>query len=534
MKNKSVILMILDGWGLSPLWGGNALAMSSPKNMDSLWRHYPHTVLQALSAISTDDVVGDSRLGHTLIGAGRPVESNYSLINKEIKSRRFFKNSALVGAIDWAKKNNSNLHLIGLISDGGIHSHIDHLFTLLRLAREKDFNRIYIDAITDGVDSGPTDALDYIEKLQNKMRDLKIGEFSSIAGRNWAMDRDKRWDKIETYYNTIIKFEKKTKTYTSIETAIKENYQAGNNDDFVLPGLIADKEGKTHPIKKNDALIFFNFREDRTRELVQVFVDNKFRDFLWRPQRIEDLYVATFVNYQRDLPAKVAYDSKNLPETLSEVLSKINFKQLKIAESQKYAHVTYFFNGGNEDTFIGEERIIIPSPNVKSFAETPAMSAKTVAKEAIKAIKRNNYDLIVVNFANIDILAHTGNIAATGQAIQVVDKLVNEIAEAGLKVNSNIIITADHGNAEQMVQLKSVLSEERETQHTLNPVPFILINNTNRKDLLKSAITHQPNALSKIIQAKDTLADVAPTILEIMGVPKPKQMTGHSLLNRLE
>lgn len=531
MKIKPIVLLILDGWGLSPSWGGNAVSMNNPKNMENYWRLYPHGVLQALSTISDGEIIGDSRLGHTMIGTGRRVMSNFAMINKQITSRAFFRNPVLVGAINWAKKNNSNLHLIGLVSDGGVHSHMNHLLSLLDLAKRESFNRIYVDMISDGTDSGSTDALRYVEKIEKKFSDLDLGQFSSIGGRYWAMDRDNQWNRISTYFKTLT--EDSNKVYPNIKKAITANYRLGNNDEFISPGLVADKNGRSHKIDKNDAVIFFNFREDRSRELTRFFVDPNFRYGFHKPRKIEDLYFATFINYENDLTAKVVFGSPVYENGLAEVLAKANFKQLKIAESQKYAHVTYFFNGGSEDAFAGEDRKIVPSVKVDSFDKIPEMSAKAITSNTINAMKSAKYDLIVVNFANVDMIAHTGNILATGQAITIVDEAVKDIVEANLKVGGATIITADHGNAEQMVQLKGRATEEEKT-HTINPVPFILVAQSYRKNLIASAISHKVNSLAKIIQATDTLADIAPTILELMQLPKPAEMTGRSLIGRLE
>ena len=532
MEFKPIVLIILDGWGLSPSWGGNALAMNNPKNIESLWRFYPHAVLQALSTIVTDEIVGDSRLGHTLIGTGRNVLSNYAIISKTIKDRTFYRNETLLGAINWAKKNKSNLHFIGLVSDGGVHAHVNHLLALLQLAHEQNFNRVFVDCITDGTDSGPTDELRYIEKIEDKFKELGIGKFSSIGGRYYAMDRDEHWERITGYYNIIT--QTTGPVYSSAKKAVNINYGQGLNDEYIKPGLIADEQGKLYPISSNDAVVFFNFREDRARELTRIFVDPKFGTMFNKPKRLEDLYFATFINYQKNLPVKVVFPDMDYRNSLSEIVSKAYLKQLKIAESQKTAHVTYFFNGGAEEPFIGEERKIISSPNVDSFDKVPEMSAKDITKTAISGIKSGKYDLIVINFANVDMVAHTGNIIATGQAVQALDKYVQEIVDTNLKAKGATIVTADHGNAEQMVQLKRSLANERETTHTLNPVPFILVTPKNRKDLMKSAVAAQANALSKIMTAKSTLADIAPTILELMGIPKPQEMTGHSLLNKLE
>lgn len=530
-RYKSVVLIVLDGWGLSPSWGGNALVMNNPKEIDNLWRTYPHKILQALGAIEYGNVVGESRLGHLMMGAGRSVSSFHTQIGDQIKNRKFFKNEALISAIEYAKNNKSNLHLIGLISDGGVHSDVDHLLALLELANKKDFSNVFIDAICDGIDSGPTESLLFIEKIQEKIKTLRMGQFSSISGREYAMDRDEHWDKIKNYYNTLIGLN--NLTYSNIEDAVSENYRNNLTDDFIFPGLIKDKNGKINPIKDKDALIFFNFREDRTKEIVRVFLDNHFKKFLWHPKRKKELFITTFIDYQKDLAAKIAFPKKTYENTLSEVLSRTGFKQLKVAESEKNSHVTIFFNGGREQPFREEEIKIISSPNVSSYDQRPEMSAKSVSNAVINAINSRKYEFILVNFANVDMIAHTGNILAVGKAVQTLDKFVLKIVNANLKVNGATIITADHGNAEQMVNINKN-DHERETVHTLNPVPFILISKEYKKNLIQTSVSIQPNALSKIISASDSLADIAPTILEIMGIPKPKEMTGHSLLNRLE
>ncbi|MDP2638750.1 MAG: 2,3-bisphosphoglycerate-independent phosphoglycerate mutase, partial [Candidatus Azambacteria bacterium] len=412
---KNVVLIVLDGWGLSPSWGGNALAMNNPKTIDSLWKNYPHAVLQALSVVSNSGPVCDSRLGHMLIGTGRKVESSLERINKSIRNRSFFRNETLLGAIRWAQENNSNLHLLGMISDGGVHSHINHLFALLELAKKKNFKRVYIDAITDGTDSGATDALRYIEKIQAKIKSTGVGSFSSIGGRAFGMDRDEHWDRTSRYQRALI--DGKCEKYKTINEAVSANYRRGVNDEFIEPALILQEDAKEIKIKANDAIVFFNFREDRARQLTRLFIDPHFKKFLWIPRKIEDLYFATFIDYEKKLPAKIVFPEADYNYTLSEILSERNLRQLKIAESEKYAHVTYFFNGGNEDAYPGEERKIISSPSVDSYANAPAMSAKKVGEEIVKAIKSKRYGLIMANFANVDMVAHTGNILAVGKAV---------------------------------------------------------------------------------------------------------------------
>jgi len=530
-KYKPIVLIILDGWGLSPSWGGNALVMNNPRNIDRLWRNYPHTILQALGAIEYGNIIGESRLGHMMIGAGRSVQGAHSRINQEIKNRTFYKNKAIKAAFDWAKRNNSNLHLIGMISDGGVHSDVEHLLALLNFGYREGFDRVYIDAITDGTDSPPTEALKFIEKINKKIDEVKIGAFSSVIGRDYAMDRNEHWEKIQKYINCII--DGRAEVYPNIGKAITANYHKGKNDEFIEPALIKQKTGKTVTIKDNDAVIFFNFREDRAKELAKVFLEKGFRIFLWKPKIPNNLYFLTFTKYQDNSTAKIAFPSDYYAENLSEVLSNLNFKQLKVAESEKTSHVTNFFNGGKEENFAGEERKIISSPNVTSYDKKPILSAKEITNTVCKAINSNKYDFILVNYANVDIIAHTGNIIAVGQAVQFLDKFVQEVANTNLKFGGATIITSDHGNAEQMVSINKSYNE-RETIHTLNPVPFIYVNRNNKKNLIQTSISYQPNALAKIIDATDTLADIAPTILEILGIPKPKQMTGHSLLNRLE
>lgn len=531
-KYRPVVLIILDGWGLSPSWGGNAITINNPKNIDWLWRNFPHKILQALGAIEYGNVVGESRLGHLMIGAGRPVASFHTQINRQIKNAKFYKNPALVGAFEHAKKNNSAVHLMGLISDGGVHADISHLVALLEMAHRQNFERVYIDAITDGVDSGPTESLKFIGHIYNKIRALSLGQFSSVGGRAFAMDRDEHWDKIRKYYDCVSAG--KGVLYDKIEQAISANYRQDRADEFIAPSPIRGQNKKIHPITKNDAVIFFNFREDRAKQLSEVFLAPGFRKFLWHPQRIANLYFCTFIGYEKNLRAKIAFESDKYPNNLSQYLSQLHLRQLKIAESEKLSHVTTFFNGGEEGKLPGEERKIISSPNVSSYVQKPEMSAEEISQTALKAIKSKKYDFILINFANVDMLAHTGDILAVGKAVQILDDLVAKITKENLKTGGATIISADHGNAEQMISINQKVLGERESVHTLNPVPFILVTPEDRKNLIKSSITFSPNALEKIIEAKETLASIAPTILELMGAPKPKEMINHSLIGRLE
>lgn len=531
MLGKKVVLIILDGWGLSPSWGGNALAMNSPRNIDGLWRDYPHKILQALGAVEYGNIVGESRLGHLMLGAGRPVRSYHGLISADIKTKTFYKNPVLNEAFDHALKNNLNIHLVGMISNGGVHSDYEHLIALLDLAHRKNFKRVFIDAITDGIDSASTESLKFIEKINDKIKDVDLGEFSSVSGRFYAMDRDGNWDRIQKYYDTV-KLSKGV-VYNQIEEAVSANYRNNLTDDKIPPCLIKDKTGHLNPIKENDVIIMFNFREDRMIELTHFLITggrqekaNKLKD----PKNL----IVTFTKYGNDLPVQIVYPNVKYPNNLSEYLSGLNYKQLKIAESEKYSHVTSFFNGGEDVLYKGEERIIIPSVRVESFNQRPEMSAKKITAATIKAINQNKYELIVINFANVDMVAHTGDITATGIAVQIVDEMVGKIVQANLDKGGITIISADHGNAEQMLNLTNQFTRARETEHTLNPVPFILVSPNNKKDLLRTSVSFGPNTLAKIITARESLSDVAPTILEIFGLPKPAEMTGRSLINSLE
>lgn len=534
MSYRPIVLIILDGWGLSPSWGGNALVMNNPREIDRLWRTYPHLILQALSVTHQDKTasVAESRLGHAMIGAGRQIESTFNHIQDQIENNQFYRNQILNDAFDWAQKNNSNVHLLGLISEGGIHSHLSHLMALLNLAARKHFKRVFIDAITDGTDSGSTDALSFVEKIENKMHNLRLGEFSSIAGRFFAMDRDEHFNRTSQYYKLLV--EGKGDQKNNIKEAITDAYKNGLNDEFIKPTLLETRNGKIATIQKNDAVICFNFREERMRQLVNFFINDKFRIGFRRPRQIEDLYFVGFIDYQKDLPLKVAFPQKIYKNTLSEIFSHHKLKQLKIAESEKSTHVTTFFNGGQDEAFTGEERKIISSPDVESYDLAPEMSAEALTKTLIQAIKTKKYDFILVNFANVDMVAHTGNILAVGQAVQVLDKCIKQIVELNLKMGGATLITADHGNAEQMVSTKSMRHQERETLHTLNPVPFILVAQDQEKDLLKRANGVNAQVLAQIISAKNSLADIAPTILSLLHLPKPTEMTGRSLLNILE
>jgi len=521
--------MILDGWGISPSWGGNALAVNSPQNMNRLWRDYPHKVLQAFNLIAGKyGMVGDSRLGHSTIAAGRRIPQSLEIISEAIADSSFYHNKALTGAIEHCKKYRSNLHLLGLVSSGGIHAHTSHLNALIELCHRQNFTNVYLDLITDGVDSGQFDALTLIEKVKEKITETGVGKFSTIVGRFYAMDRIGDLKKTESTY--LMLTEGEGRRFKSINSAIASSYREKFND-FNLPPSVIENDGKVTLLKNDDAVIFFNFRSDRSLQLTEMIADTGLKKF-FSTKRLKNIWFTTLTEYGKKLPVKVAFAKNNVIGTLGEILSSRNEKQLRIAESEKEAHVTSFFNCGSPYPFQGEERKIIPSKRNSNPVKDPVMAAPKITKTVIKAIESKNYDFILVNFANVDMLSHTGNMIAAGKAIKVVDDAVGKIVEVNLRVGGATIITADHGNIEEMVKINP--EQDPETKHTFNPVPFIYITKENKKNLFKSAVGSSYFSLSKIIDAKDTLADVAPTVLEIMGLPKSNEMTGHSLLNKLE
>lgn len=501
--------------------------MNDPTHISGYWREYPHKILQAFSAPSK--VIGDSRLGHSMIAAGRPIKQDLEIINEAITDHSFFKNRVLAGSFAHARKFNGHIHLLGMTSDNGIHSHINHLLALLELASRENFKEVYIDAISDGVDSGPMEALKFIEKIRQKIAKVGLGKFSSICGRSFAMDRNKHYEKIIACYKMLVQGQ--AEKALSIEKAISRNYQEGRTDEFIKPTLI-ENDGKITTIKPNDGIIFFNFRPDRARQITEIFVNLNFRRFFWKPQIPENVLFATFTRYSKRLNTQVAFPREPLTGILPEILGRYQKRDLRVAESEKRAHVTYFFNGGREEPYTYEEHRIFASPEVESFDKTPAMSGGKITQEVLKAISADRHDFILVNFANVDMIAHTGNIIAAGKAVLEVDEFVREIVEGNLKKGGVTIITADHGNVEQMIKIQE--RHEEHLGHTFNPVPFILIAHDLKKDLIRGALSTAPTTLSKIITAKETLADIAPTILELMNLPKPEVMTGHSLLGKLE
>jgi len=526
-KPKPLVLCILDGWGIAKDSPGNAVTQASCANFNHLWFSYPHALLTTTghSVGLPEGQVGDSEVGHLNLGAGRIVFQELLRINMSIADGTFYEDEAFLAAIQHIEKYGSNIHLIGLVGLGSIHSEVEHLYALLRLLQKENVppSRVKIHVFTDGRDSPPTSAKIYLETLQKKLAEANLGQIASVCGRYWAMDRDNRWDRTEKAYNCLLgKAEKST---TSALDAIEKSYVEGKTDEFIEPIIVVDSSGTAiGPICANDAVIFFNHRPDRARQLTKAFVLDDLSNLktssgekinaFQRSSKLANLFFVSMTEYEKNLPVSaVAYEPEQITMPIARVFSERNARQLHIAETEKYAHVTYFFNGGREQPFPGEDRVLIDSPRIASYDLAPEMAASQVTKELIKRINYQTYDFIVVNFANPDMVAHTGNFQATVKALQAVDNCLGIIAKAAFTVGGGIIITADHGNAEEMVNFRT---GEIDTEHNLNPAPCIL------------AFTELRG--SNIQLQLGLLADVAPTILAILKIPKPSQMTGRSLL----
>lgn len=515
MIQKKVVLLILDGWGLAPAWGGNAIEMAETPNIDEFWRNFPRTSLKAAEEAVGLPVheMGNSEVGHLNIGCGQIAYQNLTGIRQTIDDGTFFQNQTLVTACDHVNKNNSTLHLLGLVSDGGIHSHIDHLYALLKLAKDKGVTKVNIHVITDGRDTDPMKAYSYISNLKNKINEIGVGKIVSIAGRYWGMDRDKHWDRIQKAYDCI--FKGIAPSIDSVEKAIGENYRQNKTDEFIVPTLI-QSPGENNNINSNDALIFFNFRADRAKQLIQTIVLPSFNKF--ECKKLENFYFASFSfleEYMHNPMIKQVFELRNINYSLARVLSENKLTQFHIAETEKYAHVTFFFNGGKETLFPGENHFLVHSPKVATFDMKPEMSALEIKNTV--SDKYANYDFTVCNFANPDMVGHTGNIKATIRACETVDRCLRDLVKKIVSKNHVAIITADHGNAEQMINPKN---GEPYTEHTTNPVPFILCSND---PVLQRQLRVDPEL---------KLSDIAPTILDIFNIPKPEEMTGKSILNK--
>ncbi len=522
---RPVALIILDGWGIAPKSRGNGISLANTPNFNKYITTYFSAVLQASGeAVGLPyNEVGNSEVGHLNLGAGKIIYQNLPRINKSILDGNFFINEIFLQACDHVKKNNSCLHLMGLVSNGGTHSFNEHLFALLELAKKEKINKVFVHAFLDGRDTAYNSGLNFIKELQEKINQIDIGKIATISGRFYAMDRDNHWDRIEKTYLAIIEGQSEKKFNNPIE-AIQDSYDNNIFDEEFLPTVLLDENEKLiAKTQDNDAIIFFNFRSDRARELTQAFVSPDFKKFK-RRQFLKNLYFATMTEYEKDLPVKVAFPSEEVKNPLAKILSDLGLKQLHIAETEKYAHVTYFFNGGKEEPFWGEENIVIPSPQVSSYAQKPQMSALEITEKLLQEISRDEHDFIVCNFANADMVGHTGNLKAVIQAVEYLDKCLEKIVNQILSKNGIILITADHGNAEEVINL---YTGEIDKEHSSNPVPFILIGKQWEGMAVKLGRINAD--LSKLIPT-GVLADIAPTILKIMNIQEPEEMAGNSLI----
>lgn len=503
--NAPVALIIMDGWGIGdPSSKTNAVNVAKTPVIDGLLAKYPHAKLACSGeAVGLPDgQMGNSEVGHTNIGAGRVVYQELTRITKAIREGSFFKNPVFLDIVNTVKKNDGALHLMGLLSDGGVHSHNQHLYALLQLAKQEGLKKVYVHAFLDGRDVPPSSAGEYVKELQDKIDEIGVGQIATLSGRYYAMDRDKRWDRVQKAYDAIAlgKGVKEANAQVAVENSYKENV----TDEFVVPAVIGEYTGMTN----DDGAIFFNFRPDRARELTHAFVDADFDGFT----REKDLKVpfAIMTQYEKGINAEIAYKPEALVNTLGEYVSKLGYTQLRIAETEKYAHVTFFFNGGVEQPYQGEDRILVPSPKVATYDLQPEMSAIEVTDKVVDAILSKKYDFIILNYANGDMVGHTGVLEAAEKAVETVDTCVGRFVDAIKQVGGSVCITADHGNAERMVD---ETTHEPFTAHTTNPVPFIVVSD-------------------KVKSVKDgSLCDIAPTLLTLADLKVPAEMSGKSLVD---
>ena len=503
MNKTPTTLIIMDGFGLRAEASGNAIRTAATPRLDQFFQDFAHTELSAsgLDVGLPDGQMGNSEVGHTNIGAGRVVFQDLPRITKSIADGDFFQNPAYLHAMDQCLQNDTSLHLMGLLSDGGVHSHLDHLFALLRMAKEKGLTKVFIHAFLDGRDVSPTSGADFVARTVEACREIGVGRIATVMGRYYAMDRDKRWDRVEQAYDAMVYGEGATFNPVPV-AAVKDSYAAGVTDEFVEP-VVCDIYVT---ISDNDSVIFFNFRPDRAREITRALVDPNFDGFT------RQYFPLTFVcntEYDATMPnVEVAFPRTSVRNGLGEYLSQMGMTQLRIAETEKYAHVTFFFNGGSETVFPGEDRVLVASPKVATYDLQPEMSAQEVADKCVQRIESGAYDVIILNFANCDMVGHTGVFDAAVKAVETVDTCVGQVVDATLKMGGIAMITADHGNAEQMTEPDG----SPMTAHTTNPVPFILC------------------GAGTELRSGGRLADIATTILDVMGLACPPEMDGKTLI----
>ena len=511
MSKKPVVLIIMDGFGINKREDYNAVAQAKKPNLDMLMKTYPwkQGYASGMAVGLPDGQMGNSEVGHMNMGAGRIIYQELTRITKEIEDGDFFKNEALLSAIENCKAKNSALHMFGLLSDGGVHSHNTHIYGLLELAKREGLEKVYLHCFLDGRDTPPKSGRDFVAAAVDKMKEIGVGKVATVMGRYYAMDRDNRWDRVELAYKAMVYGEGKTGTDPVL--AVENSYGADVTDEFVVPTVI-ERDGKPiATVKNDDSVIFYNFRPDRAREIARAFCNDDFDGFERRDGRIDTKFVC-FTDYDAAMPNKeVAFKKVDIKNTFGEYLSKLGKTQLRTAETEKYAHVTFFFNGGVEEPYPGEDRILVKSPKVATYDLQPEMSAYEVCDGLVNAIKSGKYDTIICNFANPDMVGHTGVLEAAIKAIEAVDVCIGRAYEALKEVDGAMFICADHGNAEMMIDYET---GEPWTAHTTNPVPFILVNAGADYDLAEGG----------------KLCDIIPTMLELMDIPQPEEMTGKSLL----
>lgn len=509
-KRRPIALVILDGWGISENETGNAVKQSSTPNLDQLFKSYPSTQIGAsgMDVGLPDGQMGNSEVGHLNIGAGRIVYQDLTRIGKSIKDGSFSKTPALAQAMEKTKEAGGKLHIMGLLSDGGVHSHNTHLYALIQAAKTQGISEVLIHPFLDGRDTPPKSGVSYLQELEGKLTEMGAGRIATISGRYYAMDRDNRWERVEKAWRAMVLGDAKAEETSS--AAIQKSYEADKTDEFFEPTVIG-KDVERNRIEDGDSIIFFNFRSDRAREITRAFTAADFEGFD-RPTIPSLASYVCMTEYDETFKLPAAFPPETHSDLLGEIVSKAGLTQLRIAETEKYAHVTFFFNGGSESCFPGEERILVPSPrDISTYDQKPAMSAQEVTDRLISRVQAAKDDLIILNFANPDMVGHTGILSAAVEAMETVDTCVGQLTSAILEAGGSLLLTADHGNCEQMGDGTG----QPHTAHTSNPVPLILVD---------------PEAKDKTL-TPGILADIAPTLLELLGIEKPEAMTGKSLIN---
>jgi 2,3-bisphosphoglycerate-independent phosphoglycerate mutase len=517
-RPRPIVLTVLDGWGYRPETKGNAIALARKPNYDRLLKEFPNTLIQSSGPWVglPEGQMGNSEVGHLNIGAGRIVQMDITRVDQLIASGEYLRHPLLLEAMKRGRAR--QLHLMGLVSDGGVHSHLEHLYALLRMARENKVEKVFVHCFIDGRDTPPESGIDFLRALEQKMREYGVGQIASVSGRYYAMDRDNRWERVERAYRAVVHGESETKSSDPIAT-MRASYEKGVTDEFVVPVTITTAATSTKPavprglIRDDDAVIFFNFRADRARQMTRALIEPGFDKFV-DPARPKNLCYVALTQYEKTWPwLRYLLAPEKLEHILANVFAELNYKNLRVAETEKYAHVTYFFNGGVEKPFPGEERLLVPSPKVPTYDLQPEMSAAGITDAVVHAIEKGEFDAIIMNFANADMVGHSGKLEATIKACETIDECLGRIYQTLKPRGGAWIITADHGNAETMID---PVTGGPHTYHTTNPVPFLLMSEDGHASLMPGG----------------SLRDIAPTILGIAGAPEPREMTGHDLRNR--